>query len=105
MPRLLLIDDDDLVRAVLATALTRAGHAVVQAGDGRQGVRLFAAEPADLVITDLVMPDREGLEVITELRRGWPEVPIIAMSGGLPRSDFYLDMAGRLGAPLTRCAP
>jgi DNA-binding response OmpR family regulator len=98
MPRLLLIDDDAMVREVLAAALVRAGHTIVQAEDGRRGVNLFRAEPADLVITDLVMPDSEGLEVIVALHREWPALPIIAMSGGTAHSSLYLSLATKLGA-------
>jgi DNA-binding response OmpR family regulator len=98
MARLLLIDDDAMLRDVLATALVQAGHTVVQANDGREGAKLFRAEPADIVITDLVMPDREGLETIIALHREWPELPIIAMSGGDTRSSVYLALAASLGA-------
>lgn len=104
MPRILLIDDDATVREVIATALIYAGHAVVQADGGRQGAKIFRAEPTDLVITDLVMPDREGLETIMALARERPNVPIIAMSGGM-RSPVYLALAAKLGAHRTLAKP
>jgi DNA-binding response OmpR family regulator len=98
MARILLIDDDDPLRSVIAQNLIIAGHTVVQAADGRQGVDLFHATPVDLVLTDLVMPGKEGIETIIELHRERPELPIIAMSGGMPRSAMYLDIAAKLGA-------
>src|SRR6185369_2584061 len=88
--RLLLIDDDPILREVLAMALVQAGYTVVHAESGRQGTALFRATPADLVITDLVMPDREGIETIVTLHRERPDLPIIAMSGGAVRSPLYL---------------
>ena len=105
MPRLLLIDDDALLREMLAAALVQAGHTVVQAEDGRQGVNFFRAEPADLVITDLVMPDREGIETIIALHGKWPALPIVAMSGGDTRSSVYLALAAKLGACRTLAKP
>lgn len=98
MARILIIDDDDALRGVIAQNLELAGHTVVQAADGRQGVDLFHATPVDLVLTDLVMPGKEGVETIIELHRERPELPIIAMSGGMPRSNMYLEIAAKLGA-------
>ena len=83
MPSILLIEDDDLFREALATALKERGYAVTQARDGDEGLRIFRVEPADLVLTDLVMPNKEGVGTIMELRRGNPNLRIIAMSGGL----------------------
>lgn len=98
MLRILLIDDDDLLRNVLAKALTHAGHTVIQASDGQQGVELANAATVDLVITDLVMPVQEGVETILQLRRDRPKLPIIAISGGLSHSKLYLDIASKIGA-------
>ena len=98
MARILIIDDDDALRGVIAQNLEYAGHTVVQAADGRQGVDLFHTTPLDLVLTDLVMPGKEGVETIIEIHREKPELPIIAMSGGMPRSNMYLDIAAKLGA-------
>ena len=105
MPRLLLIEDNDALRATLVIALTDAGHSVVEAGDGRQGANIVRAEPIDLVITDLVMPDQEGIETIQSLRRLRPNLPVIAISGNSPFSSHYLAMAGRLGAQRTLSKP
>lgn len=98
MARILIIDDDDLLRGVLAKALGYAGHEVIQAADGLQGTDLFHATPVDLVVTDLIMPVQEGVETIVRLRRDNPKIPIIAISGGVTNSKLYLDMAGKIGA-------
>lgn len=98
MARILIIEDDDLLRDVLAHALSAAGHTVYQARDGRQGCDLFLATSADLVLTDIIMPGQEGIETILKLRHQRPGVAIIAMSGGATHSKFYLDIAAKLGA-------
>ncbi len=98
MPYILLIDDDELLRGVLAKALDHAGHQVIQAADGQQGVELARATPVDLVITDLIMPVQEGVETIVKLRRERPDLPIIAISGGVTNSKIYLEIASRIGA-------
>jgi CheY-like chemotaxis protein len=98
MARILVIDDDPPLRFVLADALGRAGHEVLLAEDGRQGIEVFRAAPADVIVTDLIMPGQEGLETIMQLRHEFPKVPIIAMSGGMVNSALYLDMARRFGA-------
>jgi DNA-binding response OmpR family regulator len=98
MASILLIDDDEMLRGVLAKALTHGGHNVIQAGDGRQGVELARVAPIDIVITDLIMPVQEGVETIMTLRRERPALPIIAMSGGASNSKLYLDIAGKIGA-------
>jgi len=98
MACILLIDDDALLREVLALALAQAGHTVWQAIDGQQGLEIFRCEPADIVITDIIMPDREGLETLMMLRSEQPQLPIIAMSGSATNSPLYLDMAAKLGA-------
>jgi DNA-binding response OmpR family regulator len=98
MANILLIDDDAALRGLLAEALRRGGHAVLQAEDGRQGVELFDVAPVDLIVTDLIMPEREGIEIIVQLHRDHPELPIIAISGGLANSPVYLQLAVKLGA-------
>lgn len=98
MFRILLIDDDDLLRGVVAKALTHAGHTVLQAADGQQGVELARSTEVDLVITDLVMPVQEGVETILVFKRERPKLPVIAMSGGMSNSKLYLDIAGKIGA-------
>ena len=98
MARILLIDDDEALRGVIALSLANAGHDVIQALDGRQGVELSRVSSFDIVVTDLVMPQQEGMETIAILRREQPNLPIIAISGGLPNSDLYLEIAGKIGA-------
>ena len=101
MARILLIEDDDELRKVIAQSLARVGHEVFQAAEGSEGLNLFHGGDFDLVLTDLVMPGKEGVETIIELRRERPALKIIAMSGGMPRSAFYLNLAGHLGAQRT----
>jgi DNA-binding response OmpR family regulator len=69
VPSILLIEDDELFRETLATALTERGYTVLQARDGEEGLRIFRVEPADLVLTDIVMPNMEGIATVVELRR------------------------------------
>lgn len=105
MPRILIIDDDDTLRGIIAKSLTHAGHTISQANNGRKGVALFRSAPTDLVITDLVMPEQEGMETIKILHRDFPQTPVIAMSGGLDGSPLYLDLTRRLGAAITLAKP
>ncbi|HUT22857.1 MAG TPA: response regulator [Sumerlaeia bacterium] len=106
MARILVVDDDDQVRAFIAQLLLRQGYQVVEASDGAQAIRLFREEPADLIITDLIMPEKEGIETIAELRRDYPHVKIIAMSGGGRVGPVsYLQLASKLGAKRTFAKP
>ncbi|HEY8227463.1 MAG TPA: response regulator [Pyrinomonadaceae bacterium] len=99
MAKILLVEDDDEVRDVLKTLLRDEGHEVFEAADGNAAMEEFVRVPADLVILDIVLPDKEGLETIIDLRRTYPNVKIMAMSGGGRTSpQDYLDMAKRLGA-------
>jgi CheY-like chemotaxis protein len=97
MARVLVIDDDPEIREVLGQALTSVGHSVFLAADGREGVNQCCATPVDVVITDLFMPNRDGLETIVELRREFPRIAIIAMSGATAATTT-LSIARRLGA-------
>ncbi len=96
MASVLIVDDQDMVRRTLRLALESEGLDVREAGDGDEALRLYRTAPADVVITDIVMPNKEGIETIFELRRFSPRVKIIAMSGR-DTVDF-LDMARKLGA-------
>ena len=98
MAQILLIDDDTMLRSVLAKALGHAGHTVIQAIDGQQGVELARAAQVDIVITDLLMPVQEGVETIIALKKERPGLPIIAMSGGVSNSPLYLEIANKIGA-------
>lgn len=99
MARILIIDDEPSVRELLLTMLMEEGHEVVEAADGKAGLRLLQERPVDLVITDLIMPEKEGIETIMDLRRDFPDVKIIAMSGGgIIQAQDYLGMAQGMGA-------
>lgn len=82
MARILIIDDDPKVRATLRQMLEREGHRVSEAADGEAGIELFQKEPTEVVITNIYMPEKEGLATIRELRRDFPGLGIIAISGG-----------------------
>lgn len=98
MPTVLVIDDDEMVRGLLARALKGARYEVIEAADGQEGLALARSHMPDLVVTDLVMPVQEGVETILTLRRERPRLPIIAISGGVTNSRLYLDIAGKIGA-------
>lgn len=99
MAQILVIDDDNEFRTVLCTTLEDAGHEVNEASDGREGLDCYRKRPVDLVLTDLIMPETEGVETIRELRREFPEVRIIAMSGGgRTGANEFLDYADKFGA-------
>ena len=99
MPHILLIEDDELLRSMLRAQLEEKGHIVTEACDGKQGLAEQTLVPADLVLTDLIMPEKEGIETIIELRKKWPGVKIIAMSGGgRMTATGYLSIARRVGA-------
>ncbi|MFZ9683348.1 MAG: response regulator [Cephaloticoccus sp.] len=105
MAHILVIDDEENVRLLVAAILEQQGHQVQQADNGKTGMAAFRRTPPDLVITDLVMPEQEGVETILELRREKPGLPVIAMSGGLARSETYLDICRRLGVRATLSKP
>ena len=81
MSRIIVIDNDEGVRNLLGQTLTWAGHDVVRASGGKEGLQILHGAPTDLVITELVMPIFDGLEVIAEIRKKFPQVAVIAMSG------------------------
>lgn len=106
MPRVLVVDDDDEVREMLRQMLERKGYEVTTAADGKQGIARYREDPPDLIVLDIVMPEKEGLETIMELRRDDPGVKIIAISGGGrigPQS--YIEVARALGAQRTFAKP
>jgi DNA-binding response OmpR family regulator len=100
--RILIIDDDEMFREMLARFMETAGHAVASASDGEKGLKAYARFRPDLVITDIMMPEKEGLETIAELRALRRDLPIIAVSGGgqVVHADF-LSVAERAGASRT----
>jgi len=106
MARILLIDDDNTLRTMLRLTLTHFGHTVIEARNGREGLELFSQAETDLVITDIVMPEKEGLEVLMALRHRDPPVKIIAISGGgrVSATD-YLRIARQMGAAKVLAKP
>ena len=99
MARILVIDDDELVRAALVLLLERAGHEVLEACDGTNAVRILKVDLPDLVVTDIIMPEIEGFQVIREIRKVAPGLKIIAISGAASiGSRDILDLARELGA-------
>jgi DNA-binding response OmpR family regulator len=107
MARILVIDDEPQVRTVLLKSLERDGYQVMDAPNGEVGMKLFQEEPFDLVITDIVMPEKEGIETIGELRHYFPETKIIAISGGGQnlKANYVLHTAKILGANCTLFKP
>lgn len=106
MARILVVDDDAIIRRMLRKALQQAGHEVVEAQNGEEAIRLQQASQAELVITDMLMPETDGVEVIMELRRQAPRLKIIAMSGGGHFGQTEtLDVAMPLGAMSTLRKP
>ncbi len=101
---ILLIDDNDQIRALLRRILEEAGYFVIDAANGREGLRQFRQTPVALVITDLLMPDSDGLEVTMTLRRESPHVKIIALTGGAGEPNL-LQVAKLLGAHRTMKKP
>jgi CheY-like chemotaxis protein len=106
MPRILIIEDDNEVREYLESVLSRAGYEVQSASNGKEGVQLFQADPADLVVTDIIMPEKDGIEAIIDLRRANSELKVIAISGGgRAEPENYLHSARLLGANRTMKKP
>jgi CheY-like chemotaxis protein len=100
MTRVLVIDDDAELRDALRSILEGAGYSVDLAADGELGMILQRARPADIVITDIFMPNQDGIETVSRLRSEFPEARVIAMSGGgaKVKSGAYLSTAGQIGA-------
>ena len=99
MARIIVIEDEPAIRRLVSRILSRSGHEIREAGNGRDGVQLHRSDPADLVITDLFMPEQDGIETIQQIREFAPATPILAMSGGGARggTDCLAD-AELLGA-------
>jgi len=106
MKRILIVDDDEALRLLMCQVLVRAGYEVQAAESGAVALKLFRQQPADLVITDIIMPEMEGLETIIEFLKQRPKLKILAISGGGRfGADDYLPIAGALGAALTLAKP
>jgi two-component system, chemotaxis family, chemotaxis protein CheY len=103
--RILLIDDNDLIRKMMSRMLASGGYEVQEAANGKVGVACYRKQRSDVVITDILMPEQEGLETIRKLRDVDPKVKIIAISGADEDRARYLDLAVKLGARRTLQKP
>ena len=98
MPHILIVEDDVEFRKMLVAVLLQEGHTIVEAGDGKSAVRWLSTHVFDLVISDVHMPETDGLEMIMKLHDARNPTPVIAMTGGHMQSDLYLKVAKSLGA-------
>lgn len=107
MKRILVVDDERGIRRATASFLRRAGYETREAEDGRQAVDRLRAEPVDLVLCDMCMPEMDGIELILMVRSEWPGVALVAMSGGgrFVSGELLLDSARELGAHATLAKP
>ena len=106
MALILIIDDEPQIRSMLKLMLEREGYEVAEAPDGIEGISIFRQNPADLIITDLIMPNKDGIGMIIDLKKEFPNVKIIAMSGGgFNKPEGYLQGAKKLGAVCTLTKP
>lgn len=106
MARILVVDDEDLVRFSVRQMLEDEGHMVVEAADGVEGIAHLEGQSFDLMITDIVMPRKEGMETIAEARQMQPDMRVIAISGGGPVGQFhYLELAKQFGADAMLAKP
>lgn len=106
MARILVIDDDAAIRRSVRRFLERAGHTVFEAGDGEAGIAVLRAEPIALLLTDIYMPKEDGFATIRRVRREWPTIKIITMSGGSRAGPADLNAgAAAMGAARTLSKP
>lgn len=104
--QILIIEDDTAVREGVAKVLSRAGYSVLKSSNGREGLEILEKEPCDIVLTDIIMPEMEGIETITRIAKQYPGLKVVAMSGGgrLGNTDF-LKVASQIGAVDTIAKP
>jgi CheY-like chemotaxis protein len=106
MPAVLVLEDNDAYRTLISEVFAQAGFEVCSEPDGRRVSTLLGERRIDLIITDLSMPERDGLETLTELRYSHPRLPVIAISGDVPLNrDLYLKLAEKLGAARVLAKP
>lgn len=106
MAVVLIIDDDELVRLTVAAALETDGHVAIEAVDGNDALIKLKGAAIDIIVTDILMPNKEGIETISDIRSVDQHIPIIAMSGGGRQNNMnYLDIAKTLGADATLKKP
>lgn len=99
-PSILVVDDDPIARAIMQEVLKPLSSRIVAAADGDEALRFLDVAPVDLIITDISMPKRDGIELIAEIRQRWPQTPVLAVSGGSSSvgPDLLLKTARLLGA-------
>ncbi len=98
--RILIIDDSEIDLMILEEILVQAGYKVTQASDGKEGMEIFRTQPFDLVITDMIMPEKLGIEVLLEMNEDFPEAKVIAISAGDEFGlELDLDMARKIDVP------
>ena len=102
MGRILIMEDDESIRLALRKSLGRAGHEVHEACNGAEGAAIYRTTPPDLIITDILMPDQDGVEALLDLRSSLPDVKIIVISGN---AQEFLPIARDLGAHRTFAKP
>jgi DNA-binding response OmpR family regulator len=106
MKKVLVIDDDEQIREMIRVILEDSGYAVYLTSDGDEVTNIYKDNPVDLIITDIIMPERDGLEIINQFRKEHPNVKIIAISGGGKiKAENYLVAAENLGAVKTLSKP
>ncbi|MEI7450606.1 MAG: response regulator [Desulfomonile sp.] len=106
MANILVIDDDSMSRDLIAEMLAEKGHKTVKACDGKEGLQLYDTTRFDIVITDMIMPEVEGVETIIQLKKNYPDVKIIAISGGGRISAYsHLSIAEKFGVKKTLAKP
>ena len=107
MPSILVVDDNDQIRHLIRESLEQSGYHVTEARDGKEALQQYRLAQADVVIVDIFMPDQDGLETTATLRREFPNVKVIAITGGGDKSGIlnFLDIAKMLGAHSTLQKP
>jgi len=99
MAHILVIDDESFIRSLFGQFLEKSGHSVALAADGREGLQLIKQQKPDLIITDIMMPEMDGLELLMEIRKQHLEIPVIAISGGMKSQPAnFLPQAQKFGA-------
>lgn len=106
MSRILVVEDSEDLRYIIKDILKKAGHEVLEACDGSEVSQHLAEGSLDLVVTDILMPEQEGIQTILQIRRSNPDTKIIGMSGGgKGGAEHYLEMAREFGANATMLKP